>query len=561
MKKLYFATAVLALAATSQADWAISDFAYPTNDSTETATLYGAQPFMNSASKGVVTVPAPGGYISFNASTIASDPSTAPKGSAYSANVGLMVPLMSDWSIHDLTGLTSINFEFRNSDLITGEGGLEVSFGSTSIDSSRADSGQTYIYAYTDALTAGTEWKSVSIDPTLLLTPGWWETDKPADFPTLDSLLKKVKNIQFAPKTAYTSSTNGVQIKQGGVSRKCGAKELCVVPDMTKQTLDVRNIVLKGVEKWPMPNPGKVGCSGTPLLVDDFADGNTQGANTGLGYWYSYSDSAEVPDTTKAKGSSSAEMEIVAPDAGNSGYVMLNAKLRKKIGTAWQDYAGWGAVGIDFRGKDTADLSAVTGIEFQVGPVPGHNGKNVETVTFKLAQSGVADADAFYAEIPYDKLGSGKSVCLRPEDIKQPTYVKNKVPLNLKKISRLSWEAKITDNKNPLIDTATAGFFLTDVKLYGTNKLCLEKANKCFDPMGVSSRPSINFGFNYKNGALNLSGFNKVDGFEIVSLDGSKLSSFAPVASKKLDLARGTYFLVAKSGSLTTARQFVVTDR
>lgn len=558
MKKLYFASAILALAASSQADWAISDFAYPTKDSTETATLYGAQPFLNSASKGLVTVPAAGGYISFNASTIASDPATAPKGNAYSANVGLMVPLMSDWSIHDLTGLTSIDFEFRNSDLITGSG-LEVSFGSTSIDSAFADSGQTYIYTYTDDLTATTTWRPISITPDLLLTPDWWTT-KPKGFPTMDSLLKNVKNIQFAPKTAYTSSTGGVQIKEGGVSRKCGTTEKCVVPDMTKQTLDVRNIVLKGVEKWPMPNPEKVGCSGTPLLIDDFSDGNAKGANLGLGYWYGYSDSADVPDTTKAKGSSSAVMEVMAPEGGNVGYVMLNTQLRKKIGTAWQDYAGWGAVGIDFRTKDTADLSAVTGIEFQVGPVPSHNGKIVETVTFKLAQSGVADADAFYAEIPYDKLGSGKTVCLRPEDIKQPTYVKNKVPLNLKKISRLSWEAKITDNKNSLIDTATAGFFLTDVKLYGIDKLCLQNEGKCY-AVGVSSRPSINFGFNYKSGSLNLSGFNKVDGFEVVSIDGTKLSSFAPVASKKLDLARGTYFLVAKSGSLTTARQFVVTDR
>ena len=174
MKKLYFASAILALAATSQAQatWLLSEYKKVTKDSLETATFYGAQPFVNQASKAVVTVPE-AGYIRFNASTIASDTETAPKGSGYSANVGLLHPLTSDWAERDLTGFTGLSFEFRNSEKITDI--LEVAFGSSSYNPANADSGQIYSVPFADDLTAGTEWKTVKITKADFATPSWWK--------------------------------------------------------------------------------------------------------------------------------------------------------------------------------------------------------------------------------------------------------------------------------------------------------------------------------------------------------------------------------------------------
>lgn len=562
MKKLYFASAILALAATSQAQatWLLSEYKKVTKDSLETATFYGAQPFLNQASAGVVTVPEPG-YIQFKATTIASDPATAPKGSGYSANVGLLHPLTSDWAERDLSGFTGLSFEYRNSDEITEF--LEVAFGSSSYNQANADSGQIYSVPVADNLLPGTEWKKVSILKSEFATPGWWK--KPATFPKFDSVLKRVKNLQIAPKTTYSTTGSGVQIKEGGVSTPCTG---CTGPTMTKQTLEVRNIVLQGVEKWPAINPLDSGCADLPILIDNFADGNTSPAFKGGSFWYSYTDTGKA-DTTKAKGSSTATQTILsAAEVGaTSGLFTLDAKLNKKSTDGlWQDYAGWAAAGMNWRYDDTANLTGVKGFQFKLGDLGTGNTKLVETVIFKVGIAGIKDANVYQVNLPYSALGtSGKSFCIRPKDLKQPSYLKpeERSPLDLSKVTKLSWELKITNNNDPEIDTATASVWLTDVSIYGLDKVCLNNSEECFEPggSGVKGRPSINFNTSYKNGTLSLSGYKNVDAFEVVALDGSKVSTFAPVASKQLDLSRGTYFLVAKRGSISTAKQFVVTDR
>lgn len=560
MKKLYFATAVLALAASSQAQatWLLSEYKKVTKDSLETATFVGAQPFLNQASKGVVTVPEVG-YIRFNATTIASDPETAPKGSGYSANVGLLQPLTSDWAEHDLTGLTGLSFEFRNTDEITDA--LEFAFGSASYDPANADSGQVYGYPHMDELLPGTEWKKVTVAKASLKIPGWWK--KPAGYPTLDSILKRVKNVQIAPKTSYGTGA-GVQIKAGGKSEACTG---CTGPTMTKQTLEIRNIVLEGVEKWPMPNPTGLGCVDKPFVMDQFVKGLTKVGGTDAGaYWYSYTDTGKA-DTTKAKGSSTATQKIysAADLGGTSGMYTLDAQLKKtSLDSKWQDYAGWAAAGFDWRYQDTADLSSVTGFQFKIGDLGTTNIDRVETVIFKVGIAGIKDANVYQVNLPLKALGtSGQTVCIRPSDLKQPSYLTatERSAMDLKKVTKLSWELKITNNNDPAIDTATAGMYFTDIKLFGLDKICLNNSGECFGPTSVKGRPSINFSSSYKNGALSLSGYKNVDAFEVVALDGSKVASFVPVASKQLDLSRGTYFLVAKRGSISTARQFVVTDR
>lgn len=555
MKTLRFTAMLFALAVSSQAQpWLLSEYRKVTTDSLRTANFYGARPSLNQASKGVVIVPEPG-YIRFEASTIASDPDTAPKGSGYSANVGLMQPLSFDWAEHDISGLTGLNFEFRNSEAITGE--LAFSFGSASYDATNADSGQIYSVAIADNLAAGTEWKKVVITKADFATPLWWE--KPSTFPKFDSVLKRVKNIQIAPRSTYTAGSKGSQIKAGGVEVPC---EDCTGPTMTKQTLDVRNIVLEGVGHAPPSNDR--GCQDKYLLLDNFADGNLKVTNMAAMYWYSYTDSGNA-DVTKAKGSSTASMAIMsASDLGStSGLLTLDAKLNKtSLDGKWQPYAGWAAVGFHWRSEDAADLSGVTGFQFKLGEKGNTNADLVEAIAFKLGIAGIDEAESFQVRLPLKALGSGATVCVRPDDLKQPSYVVNAKPLNLKNVTKLSWELKIANNKDPSIDTASASMWLTDVKLFGIDVICLEdNVDAWHCSVGVDSRPSVKFSSSYKNGMLSLSGYKDVDVFEVVALDGSKIASFAPVASMRLDLARGTYFLVAKRGSIGTARQFVVADR
>lgn len=557
MKTLSFPVLLFGLAAFSQAqNWLLSEYKKVTTDSLGTAAFYGAQPFLNQASKGVVTVPEPG-YIRFEATTIASDPETAPKGSGYSANVGLLQPLSSDWSEHDLSGLTGVSFEFRNSEAITDA--LEFSFGSASYDSANADSGQVYSVPFADDLTAGAEWKKVKISKSDFAVPFWWK--KPSSFPKFDSVLKRVKNIQIAPKTTYTKGSEGNQIKAGGVEVAC---EDCTGPTMTKQILDVRNIVLEGVEVGPPPTPDSV-CQEKPILLDNFADGNTTAGHKAAAYWYSYTDSGNA-DTTKAKGSSAASMAIFSASEvmSTSGLLTLDAKLNKvSLDGKWQPYAGWAAVGIGWRGGDTADLSGMTGFQFRLGDVGETNADLVESVVFKLGIAGIEEGKDYQIKLPVKALGmSGKSICVAPGDLKQPSYLADaeRSRLDLKNVTKLSWELRIANSADTSIDTASASMWLTDVKLYGLDCIGLSSdIGSCRE--GVKNRLLVKFGSSYKNGMLSLSGYKDVDVFEVVALDGSRIASFAPVATKRLDLARGTYFLVAKRGSVGTAKQFVVTDR
>lgn len=560
MEKFGLAAMLFALAASSQAQtWLLSEYKKVTTDSLGTVTFYGAQPFLNKASKGVVTVPEPG-YIRFQATTIASDPETAPKGSGYSANVGLLQPLSSDWSEHDLSGLTGLSFEFRNSEEITDV--LEFSFGSSSYDSTNADSGQIYSVSFADNLAAGPEWKKVVITKADFAPPSWWK--KPSSFPKFDSVLKRVKNVQIAPKTTYATGSKGLQIKAGGVSVAC---EDCIGPTMTKQTLEVRNIVLEGVGKYP-PLDSFLGCQDDKVqLLDNFADGNITPMHKAGSYWRSYTDSGKA-DATKAKGSSNALMEIFdASQLGStSGLLTLSAQLNKTSSDGkWQPFAGWAAVGLNWRGDDTADLSRLTGLEFKIGDLGKSNANLVETVVFKFGIAGIDEANAFQVPLSLKSLGtSGAKVCLRPKDFRQPAHLMEfeRSPLDLSKVTRLSWELKIADTNDSAIDTASASMWLTDVKLYGLDWLCLKNnADTWRCNIGVDSRPSVKFRSSYTNGMLSLSGYEGVEVFEVAALDGSKVTSFAPVATKRLDLVRGTYFLVAKGGSISAARQFVVTDR
>jgi hypothetical protein len=203
----------------------ISTFSQIALDSARARLLYGVSAFANSSSN--VTVSVPGGYVSMVASKIASDGTEG-----YSANVGMMMPLTVDWAPHDLTGLRTITFEYRNSDKITDAFGVQLM--SDVYDPALVAAGTVYEGVLSSAvmLAPSTAWKTATIDVLDFATPTWWTA--PADFPYIEDVLKSVKGLMFVPRTMYSASgtLNGIACTK------------CVSPTMTKQVLDIRNITL-----------------------------------------------------------------------------------------------------------------------------------------------------------------------------------------------------------------------------------------------------------------------------------------------------------------------------
>ena len=545
MKKLSLTLAAVVLAAAgARADWVLSDYATVTADSATTNATYGFQTYENSAS--AVTVTVPGGYVSLKATTVASDPASAPAGNGYSANVGLLHPLTSDWATHDLTGLTGITFEYRNSTKITDY--FAVSFGSATYTDAIAKAGTTYEDAIsgTVALAAGTTWKTATLD-ILDFAPPVWFKPIPAGYPSIGDVLTKVKNLQFAPKTTYT----------GTGSQNGTACNTCTAPTMTSQTLDIRNVTLvgPGISAVSDPNPGNLGCSDPSVSIfDDFVDGDTK-SNPG-GYWYNFSDyDSTQTGTDLAKGSSSSSVAVTAGDMATSGFITLNAGLKKADGTApWHKYAGWAAVGVGFPGDGTADLTGLTGIQFSIGA--NVIGPQVKSLQFKVTQHGISDTATHVVLLPAASVVAGKTYCIRPIDLQQPSYVVGAVPLNVAKIDKMAWEAIITDNKSSTIVKDTASIFLTDVKFFGV-------ADGYPVTTGLRTRKVYGnaFSASYADGALNIKGFAGVKTMDVFGLDGVKVASFAPSARVALSLPRGTYFLAGRREGSSLVKSFTVVGR
>lgn len=534
-------TAGAMLAAGAHADWMINDYATVTADSSKTNAIYGVQSYQNKSSAVTVKV-ATAGSISLVATTIASDGTEG-----YTANIGMLHPLTPDWGVYDLTGLTSVDFEFKNSDKITDY--FAVSFGSTAYSDDIAKAGTVYEAPISGAtqLAAGTAWKKGSVAVADFATPSWWTTI-PDDFPKIEGVLKEVKNLQFAPKTKYTGDGT-----QNGTACKT-----CVGPTMTKITLDLRNITLVGVSKWQKFNPTYIGCTGTAVPLDVTFDDNENDAG---GYWFNFSDYDSLGTSTdKAKGKSTSSYTTIPGDAFASGSITLHAGLNKVNGTTWNPYAGWAAIGVGFEGAGYAKAPTLTGIKFhaQADSLPA----TIEVVNFKVQLLGVSDTATHLARIPRENLIStaGEDFCARPEDLKMPGYVsaahKSEFDPGVG-IKQLAWEAKITNDKDEAIKTAQVKLTISNVQFYGVTL----NADGSWPMVGVdrklvaASRP---FGVSYANGVLSLKGFQGVASADILSIDGSKIASFAPESSVAMKLNRGTYFVSAKRNGTTVVQSFAV---
>lgn len=511
----------------------VSTYSKPTLDSASTAATYGIVSAANPASQAMALVP--GGFVRLEAPIIASELASAPNGNGYSAYVGLIHPLRADWREADLRKLTAIRFQFRNYSKITSV--LNLSFGSSAYSLGQEQAGTVYSNDLGGAkrMSADTSWKSATIDVMDFATPAWWMA--PVDFPTLDSVLSRVRSIQFNPQTTY--SDNGTSNGQ--------ACTKCVGPTMPKQRLDIREVRLMGIDSLelvPLVEPPTPlvndSCKGPRVVqLDNFYDGNTW--NQLGGSWFTYADTGRsaVEHITNATGSSSAFLTI------QPGVARMETNLDKTVDDVWHSRAGW--AGVSSYVQRGLDLEGLTAIQFtletdSITPTAG--------LFMKVHESGFPMDSAYSAPIP-TKNGV---VCILVDSLKSNRpRTSNPSRLNLSKIDRFSWEAKIQDESHPFISQAQANFSLRNVKLYGA------------DPVRVSQSLArlrhSSFGVSYQQGILHMVGIDGIGQIEVRNLQGRTVASFVAGSRVPLQLSNGTYILSAKRNGVPLTKSFAVMGR
>jgi hypothetical protein len=190
----------------------------------------------------------------------------------------------------------------------------------------------------------------------------------------------------------------------------------------------------------------------------------------------------------------------------------------------------------------------------------GTNANIIKTIIFKVKMKGVSDTALHQVQIPTADIvaaaAAGKVVCIRPSDLAQASYVvaAHKVAFKPDAIQQLSWEAKITDDRTPTIDTASANLILANVILYGSDAFVLNK------DVGVLSHDRVKTSVSYANGVLSLAGFTGASRFEVRDLTGKVVASFDAAQRVSLDLTRGTYLLSA-TGAKQYSSKFTVLGR
>ena len=539
MRSSILLRAALLAAASLHADFIPHSFNVLAPDSSEARRLYGATNFSNLSSRTDVGVSEPG-VLKFVADTILSDGNAG-----FSANVGLILPIRRDWSEANLTGMTAIRFDLRLS--VKPTEGIGISLSSPGYGKYN-DEGKTHGYLIAPSvLPAVNVWKSFLVPIENLQAPGWWTPA--ADFPDRDSILKVVKALQFAPKTLYA--------KEGIQNGEACAK--CVGPTTPEVVMELRNIEVVGIGGPISLPPSMVGCETSDgRLLENFIDGDS--TNLASGSWYAYSDtsSSAAKAGDSARGTSSVSTTITAGEAvsGDLGFITVSAGLRKNVpgGFAWRPYAGWAAISTDF--GEELDLTArgLTGISFQMRLT--RPGTHVAGIRFKAHLRGVPDEVAHSVLIPNrqvtpDAPEFSTSVCVRPEDLLQPSWVVNKAPFTAAGLHRLTWEAKIDDQIDPSIASDSVEFQLSNIRLHGdTGRVAV-----------LRGAPRASFSAIYASGCLTVqlpAGHHEV---AVMSPSGRIVYRHqGAMQSVPVALERGTWLVITRDGSGSVAsRKLVVT--
>lgn len=522
-------------AVTAHADWTLSDYPLPATDSAAANRMYGIRAFSNPASATKVKVDS--GRVVFHAD-YASDSTEG-----NSANVGFVHDLKVGEGPLNLSDLTAISFQLKCSAPITG--GLEISLGSDAYSPRMLEAGAVFKHVLEGSRVAcaSPEWITATID----IKDFYVEGLSYDSLPRMEAVLKKLTHLRIVPRSSYKDSgeRNGIPCAK------------CVHPTMPSLDIEVREIVLKSPSTGPLSWPllRNDGCEpDRPFeLLDDFVDGDEE--NEFGGYWYAWTDSGDVASANdmadKTKGSSRAGLTIAKGGIGFSGYATLTAKLDKRLGGTQHPDAGWASLAVGFAGDGLlSNADGVTGIQFLIKAE--RFSKSVESIRFKVRQKGIPDSAAFFVTLPVSELSEegGRVACIRAEDFHQPFTLdpSHRAVFSFGDMLGLVWEVKIADRLGGFTDTASAQFWLSDVSFQWRR----------FIGVHDRSAPSRGLSLRASNGILHLSGTQGFQRFEVVSMQGRKVASFAPAPSIALDLPRGTYHLVGMRDGAKVVKTFAV---
>lgn len=446
----------LALTASLQADLIPTAFARLARDSGEVRALYGATVFANPASRVGIQVAEPG-VLRFTTDTLRSEGTVG-----FSTKVGFLLPVAYRVEPRNLTGLASIRFDLKLSEIPSG--GVRVSIRSNGYGGTYDQEGKTYeILLLPSILPQPGTWKTFSLVIEDFLPPASWTPE--ADFPDLDSILKVPEGLLFSPLTLYRG--------EGTVDGRACSR--CVDPTTTRLEMEIRGVRLVGHlnPDGLVPSQSAEGCPiGFSSLLDDFKDGDS--TNRFGGIWSVRTDTSSDPTRAQdsARGTTRAGIEIQGdPDPNGEGFLRLHAALKKSATREgdWRPYAGWAQLSTDFESGGELRADALSGISFQA--VLPSAGPHLWKLLFKVQTPGVPLDRLHQVEIalPYLDRGSAffqTSLCVRPQDLQQPYWVADRKPFHPSRVQKLIWEVSLADNSDPMVASDSVELLLSDIQLH-----------------------------------------------------------------------------------------------
>lgn len=522
------------------ADWGLR---HPADapDSMSARKFYGIRAVRNVSSTATVRVES--GAVVLEASRIASDSATSCTGTkclrGWSARVGIDHPLFADGTPRDLKGLRKISFEFRNADSITGY--LGVGLVSARMPDLLDALGMIYEAPLQadSLLAAGSAWKRVEIDAEDFATPSWWRGSLDLVVP-FGSILAAVRGLRFVPYGAYQDSGTFA-------GEPCGR---CAGPSMTSQTLQIRNIVLTGVEKYPDPPAGD--CSGEMSALDILFDNHVNEAGSS---WIPTTDSdsndASGSDTA-AVGQTTSRDTLLTGDEFSAGAIRLDASLDRVVDGSVHSQAGWAALETDF--CNTSFIHAMS-FHLQADSMPA----SVEGVRLRV-RNRFATGGELSVMIPSRLLGSGgRDFCIAPQML--DTAMASETDAL---VESLAWEVRIAGPGVADEMPVPVSFKLGNVRLFNFYEIhsLSQRQSRCGTGAVLRRTAPGAMVVTWANGVLSLQGFDCVASASVLGLDGRILSSFAPAARVPLRLPRGAWILEARMRDGTVLRRsFVALDR
>lgn len=506
----------------------------------------------------------------------------------YGTAVGILLPLTAAWDIKDLTNMTSITYQAKAA---TAGVKVHMIIGS---DAYGADMAKENSAITSNATALKTSYSTVTVIPTELVTPTWAKAESAATTGWVadgeiytTGIAPFVKDLNIQPVLNWASATS-------------------LTSDAASvNTITIKDVKIAGVNAYGVPHG--VNCNGKSFVVDDFATSDTRSAGDAnyLGnYWYAFTDTTSDADrnnTDTATGFS----KVLLPAKTRAWKwtplfgAFLDAELNKfdsastVDGFKYHKYAGWADIGTDLtdNAKNPMDFTSfssgdqLTAISFDLyagaSAAPALAGAVFDTnlvkrITVKVGSSGAPDAAPFQIDIASDSAVIGwdgqntglTNLCVDLSALTQPGwYVKNnlngnKAELSPSALTKLSWEAKIEDQKDPTKALARVTFGVGNVTLWGIDATDMAEI-MVSGVKGAKARGAalkVAYGANL---VLSYSLPGTSAQIEVLRLDGSKVASFKAAATAQnlslpVSLTRGNYLVTVAGNSKRLASTLAV---